>query len=289
MREGFVLVRNPVNPKQVSRVSLSSDVLDCVVFWTKDASPALGWLDQIKTPYCFQYAVNPYGNDLEPYVPSKREKGIDTFIRLSEKIGPKRVAWRYNPVVVNSKYDEAYHINYFEKLANRLSSHAGRCVVSFLDMYPKIEREMRAFGINESTAEQKLRLMHSFSEIAKSYDIPLFSCSESGDYAGFGILPGGCIEKSMVEDAVGFKFEATKDTGQRAECRCIESIDIGAYDTCLHGCLYCYANRSNDIVRGKAKGYDPASPLLCSTLREEDHITKRKVSPLVRREPTLFD
>ncbi len=96
LKEGFVYTRNPMNPKQISRLELSSETVDCIVFWTKNPEPMLAHLSELERyPYYFQFTLTSYGTDIEGKVPHKREVMIPVFQRLSETIGSRRVIWLY--------------------------------------------------------------------------------------------------------------------------------------------------------------------------------------------------
>ena len=143
MKEGFVYVRNPMNIHQVSRITLSPEVVDCIVFWSKNPRPMLDRLGELKDyMYYFQYTINAYDQGLEAGVPRK-EGIINTFKVLSEAIGPKRVIWRYDPILLTETLDKDYHINYFEELAKRLEGYTNTCVISFVDLYKKTQRNLR--------------------------------------------------------------------------------------------------------------------------------------------------
>ena len=136
IKEGFVYVRNPMNIHQIGKISLSPDVVDGIVFWTKNPAPMLDRLGELeKYTYYFQFTVNPYSTDVEPNVPSKNDTIIPTFQKLSSIIGKERIVWRYDPILLNEKYTVDYHIKYFSMLADKLAYYTEKCTVSFLDMY----------------------------------------------------------------------------------------------------------------------------------------------------------
>ena len=139
IKEGFIYVRNPMNIHQVSRISLSPSIIDCIVFWSKNPKPMLDRLDELKNyMYYFQFTINPYDIKLEEYVPTKSGI-IDTFKELSNKIGPERVIWRYDPIILTDTLTMEYHVKYFEELAKRLNGFTQTCVISFVDLYKKTE------------------------------------------------------------------------------------------------------------------------------------------------------
>lgn len=277
-RVGYALTRNPMNPRQVSKISLAPDVVDGIVFWTKNPEPMLDRLDEIKDiPYYFQFTLTSYGKDIETNVPSKAEHVIPTFKRLSDKISAERVIWRYDPIILNEKYTIDYHIKYFEKLAKDLTPYTNKCIISFLDFYrcmKKVADELQLININN---EQRHILAKALSEIAKSNNLELCTCAESLDFTSYGISPSRCVDKRIFEKITGVSFDTKKDKNQRAECGCDASIDIGMYNTCLNGCRYCYANHSDSTIKRNFESHSPNSPLLCGYLGEDDVVKARKM------------
>lgn len=285
--EESVLVRNPMNARQVSRVKLSPEIIDCIVFWTKNPAPMLDYLDFLKAyPYYIQFTINPYENDLECSLPDKQEL-IDTFRRLSDRLGPQRMIWRYSPVILNHKYTQERHLEAFASYAQQLKGYTLRCNLSFFDMYRKISQLMQRMGIDEIPTDTKNQLARSLRRIAEQVGIDLRACGNI-DLAGSGLKAAKCIDDELIAQITGNHFHLKKDPGQPKDCYCVSSIDIGAYNTCLNGCLYCYANQTcATSTRRKIQTYDPASPLLCSRLLPEDKVTDRKVKSEGDRQLTL--
>ena len=136
IKDGFVYVRNPMNVHQISKISLSPDVVDGIVFWTKNPVPMLDKLYNLQDyAYYFQFTVNSYGKDIEANIPSKNDIIVPAFRELSRIIGAEKVIWRYDPIMLTSKYTIDYHVNYFNELAKRLSGYTHKCVISFVDFY----------------------------------------------------------------------------------------------------------------------------------------------------------
>lgn len=286
IKNGFVDVRNPMNYHQVSRVNIKPNVVDCIVFWTKDASHFMTKIDEISDyHYYFQYSINPYNREIERGVPQKIGI-IDSFIKLSNLIGPHRVIWRYDPILLSPSIDINYHIRYFEELAKRLSGYTNRCVISFVDLYKKTVSNTRNLYIREPSINEILILGEAIQEIASKYGIIVQSCSESVDLNRFGIRHGACIDKEVVENCTGYRINVKKDNNQRSECGCVQSIDIGSYNTCKHLCKYCYANFNEDRVQKQSAMHNPLSSLLVGDLDISDIVIERKVASL--REETLF-
>lgn len=275
VKDGYVLVRNPFNHHQISKVSLSLDAVDCFVFWSKNPENMIGNLHIIDNyPYYFQFTLNPYDDKVEKGVP-KKSKMIDIFKRLSDKIGPNRVIWRYDPIIITEAISEKYHYKYFEVLASKLKGYTSKCIISFVDFYPKAKKSFEKIGAFEISDEDKIRIAKRLGEIAETYSLKIETCAEKIDLSQFGIEHGRCVDPNLIKEISGRDIKDEKDKNQRKACGCAASVDIGAYNTCLHGCIYCYANYSSRVVNGNMTLYDVNSPLLCSSITDEDLITER--------------
>ena len=155
IREGFVCVRNPMNFHQVSRISLSPDVVDGIVFWTKNPLPLMSRLEELREyPFYFQFTLTPYGKDVEPGVPSKNDVILPAFQELSRRIGPERVIWRYDPILFTDRYTMDYHITFFSQLARRLESYTRKCIISFVDLYRNTQTNMNGLGFATLTEKE---------------------------------------------------------------------------------------------------------------------------------------
>lgn len=278
IKAGYVYVRNPMNVHQISQISLSPDVVDGIVFWTKNPIPMLDKLDALKDyMYYFQFTLNSYGADVERNIPSKSKVIVPAFQRLSDLIGPDRVIWRYDPIFLSETYTMDYHIRYFEELAKRLSPYTKKCTISFLDFYRNTEKNISALAPSRFSAEQQEQLAKSIAEIAHSYGLRVDTCAEEIELHQYGIEHARCIDDRLLEQLVQCPLNVKKDKNQRLECGCIESLDIGAYNTCRNGCRYCYANHSEKAVGTNSGKHDPDSPLLIGEVGPEDKITERKM------------
>ena len=290
LKEKYVLVRNPMNIHQISKIDLSPNVVDAIVFWTKNPTPMLGRLDELKDYiYYFQFTLTAYGPDVERNLPSKNRIIIPTFQQLSKEIGKEKVIWRYDPIFFNEQYSIEYHCKYFEVLASKLGDYTEKCTVSFMDMYRNTERNVKPLSIVKDTYEMQVELLQRFVEIAKEYGLYIDTCAEIGDFHNIGVEHAHCIDRERIERIGGFKLNVDKDTNQRAECGCVASIDIGAYNTCKNGCLYCYANYSSNTVEKNFGMHNPKSPLLFGEIDSTDVIKERKVKSLINNQMNLFD
>lgn len=263
--EGFVYVRNPFNYNQVSKINISPDNVDCIVFWSKNPKPIiekLNILDELNYKYYFQFTINPYEKDLEKSIVSK-EDIINTFINLSNLIGKKRVVLRYDPILLNEKYDINYHIKAFDKLCTTLYQHTEKITFSFLDDYKKVKRNMSDINIKEITEDDMLQIAHKFKEITNKHGLLIETCAEEIDLNKVGINHGKCIDGDLIESIIGYEIKnKNKLDGNRQYCGCMKTIDIGQYDSCIHNCLYCYANINKAKALTNYINHNPNSPIL---------------------------
>ena len=245
LRDGYVQVPNPMNPSQVSRIDLSPQAVDGIVFWTKNPLPLLDKLSALDGyAYYFQFTLTSYGSDVERNLPRKSTVLVPAFQRLSGQIGPERVIWRYDPIFLSAVYTEDYHLRYFEALAKRLAPYTRKCTISFLDYYRGTAKRMACLSMSEFPAQRQERLAGKLAEIAHSYGLQIDTCAEAMDLSRYGIGHARCVDGQLFEQLLGRPLNVKQAKGQRPACGCAESRDIGSYDTCRNGCLYCYAQRA---------------------------------------------
>ena len=284
LHEGFVLVKNPMNARQVSRVDLRPESVECIVFWTKNPQnmiDKLNHLDNCTYRYYFQFTLNSYNSDIEPNVPEKAEL-IETFKVLSDRIGSERVIWRYDPILLSGQITIDYHTHCFDSLAAQLAGYTQRCVISFIDLYRNINRKMEAVNARAPSDNEMGEIGGKFAASASKYGITIETCAERINLASAGIHHGRCIDDRLVAKITGAQIEATKDAGQRDACGCIRSVDIGAYNTCSHQCAYCYANVSPKTLAKNIEAHSDTSPLLAGQVTERQRIMERTVDSLAR-------
>ena len=278
LRDGYVMVRNPMNYHQVSKISLSPELIDCIVFWTKNPEPLLPFIEEIGEKYCFyfQYTLNAYGRDIEQRLPKLADK-IQTLKKLSMLVGKERIVWRYDPILISDKYDIDWHIKTFKNLTETLSEYVGSCVFSFLDFYPKIKGNIDECKIQNIDKSDIEKLVQELSIIGRENRLILRTCAEAIDLDKYGILHNKCIDPDLISKITGCEIKVNKDKNQRQECGCVESIDIGQYNTCSHGCKYCYANFNPQSVLTFKSQHNDDSPLLIGSLSDTDKVSDRKI------------
>ena len=277
LKEGFVCVRNPFNFHAVSKISLNKAVVDCIVFWTKDATNFINYLPEINNmgyKYYFQYTITPYDKAIEGNL---RDKNliIKNFKNLSKQIGKEKVVWRYDPILLTEQIDINWHVQKFEEMCKELADYTDVVIISFLDEYKKLNKSK----IRGLSFEEMQTISKEFKTIAKKYNLKLKTCAE-GHSESLDLEKASCIDKQLIERICDYSLNVKKDKNQRSECLCAESIDIGEYDTCNHQCLYCYANNNCKNIRTKLQKHNINSPLLVGEITNEDKIIDRKVSSL---------
>ncbi len=260
LKAGFVLVRNPFNPEQITKYRISPEVVDVISFCTKNPEPFFPYLPLLKEYSQYWYVtITPYGKEIEPGVPEK-EKVLDVFGRLSELVGKGSVGWRYDPVFLSEKYTVKNHIEVFEYMAERLADYTDTCVISYIDLYKKVKRNFPE--VQEVGKEDRRTLAKEFVRIGKQYDITIKACAESTELEAYGVDCSGCMTKEVYEKAIGYTLKVPKIKSARPECGCLLGSDIGAYNTCGHLCRYCYANYDEETVWKNMRRHNPMSPLL---------------------------
>ena len=265
------MVPNPMNTKQVSRISLKPQDVDAIVFWSKNPAPMLPYLeelDRLGFRYYFQFTVNDYPTKLEPNIPSLDER-IATFLNLSHHVGPLRVIWRYDPIILSNVTDAEFHLQRFSHIAKELKGSTSRVIVSIVDFYQKTDRRLRpleqegfVFDKEAASGTTIKELFKELAAIAGKHGMQIASCAEERDFSDIGIPRGQCIDPTLIRALWSLPLPYKKDTSQRKHCHCTASRDIGINDTCIHGCQYCYSTINHDLAQRRYQEHDPNSPAL---------------------------
>jgi len=269
IRAGFCTVPNPIRKNQISRVSLRRKDVDVIVFWTRNPGPLMEHLDELDERgyrYYFHFTIMDNPRALDPRCPQVAE-AIETARRLADRIGPGKLIWRYDPIVFTGHLNVEFHKQTYDRIAGALRGHTYRSVVSIIDVYRKIGKRLRSLAENgvalTTPGTQSVGdLMRSIAGTAKANGMEIFSCAEETDFSSCGILPGKCIDEAYITRVFGLKVSGANDPFQRKACGCVASKDIGAYDTCLFGCAYCYATADFALARENRQRHNSASPSL---------------------------
>ena len=276
IRAGWCFVPNPLNYHQLSFVPLIPEEVSAIVFWSKNPAPLMKYLDEIDERgyrYYFQFTLNDYPGELEPGLPDVNDR-IETFKKLSDRLGNLRVIWRYDPIIISNFTPIDFHTAKFSRIAESLKGYTNRVMVSFVDYYQKTDSRLEKLRKNGFSFEkyfdktaQAFSLVRELSQIAKQNEMGIFSCAEEVNFSNVGVMPGSCVDFALIHKICSVKVDARKDPGQRPVCLCSVSKDIGINDTCLHGCTYCYATRKNQTAKRRNSEHDPSSPVLWGETR----------------------
>ncbi len=271
-REGYVDVRNPINPKLVSRISFQN--VDLILFCTKNPLPILKYLSDIHKPILFHVTLTPYKKDIEPNVPPKG-RIIEAIKQISKILGPENVVVRYDPIFLSHKYSLEYHQKAFENLCSLLEGYVQKIIVSFLDDYKSVRKNKNILKNRELTEEDYRGIGMSFARSAKEHGMTVQTCFEDRTLKEYGFLEGECLSHELAYLLTGKKYKEWK-ARKGSKCHCVEMVDIGSYNSCTHLCKYCYANYDeSQIIKNKSQ-HNPTSSLLIGNLREDDIIKERK-------------
>lgn len=265
---GYCAVPNPFNRNQVSYIDLRPESVEALIFWTRNPRPLfphLQTLDTLGYRYYFQFTIVNNPAEIDPKTPPL-DAAIKTFMQLSQQVGADRVIWRYDPIVFSPITSVNFHIENYRRIATMLHGHTRRSVISIVDPYSKAKRrfadlEQQGIPITEQ-AEDVAALIPTLREIATAHSMEIQSCAETIDLSSYGVLPGKCVDDVLIHKLFGSEVGHKKDSGQREACGCVESRDIGMYDSCLFGCTYCYATSSFAAAHTNHANHDPKSPSL---------------------------
>ena len=272
IREGYVRVRNPYDPLQVTEYSLDPEVVDLIVFCSKNPVPMLKYMDLLKSYRTYWYiTITPYEADIEPglfkTIVSKR-KIIEAFLQISEIVGEEHIGWRYDPIFI----DDKYHLEQFEGISAALQGYTKNCVISFLDLYQKVKRNFPE--VKMVSKEQRKYLGGRMTRIATEHKMILRPCGEGTELAAFGADCNGCMTQQIYENAIHMSLDMPKKQSLRKECACYLGNDIGAYNSCPHMCKYCYANYDEKSVRLNRINHNPKSAFLIGDDMPNDKVHK---------------
>ena len=259
--EGYFDVRNPFNPKLVSRIFVSD--VDMIVFCTKNPLPLLDTIHVFSVPIQLQVTITGYFKDMEPQVPDKGEI-IACVQKLSSYLGKENVCVRYDPILLNSKYNVDYHVRAFNKLCAMLKGYVSKMIVSFVDDYKNVRNNHLDY--HEPSNEEYLKLKEAFEK----NDMKIVSCMEN-KYQ-IGDEKDCCISIKYTFERTGKLFKEWK----ARDCHCVNMVDVGAYNSCLHGCKYCYANFDSKQIVSNYKMHDVNSSLLIGHLNLDDQVKIRR-------------
>lgn len=267
-QEGFVDVRNPLYPKLISRIYFKD--VDLIVFCTKKPHPIIDFLKEIKEPVIFQITLTPYKKDIEPNVPNKKEV-IEDIKKISAIIGKENIYIRYDPIFLNDIYTLDYHIKAFNKICLLLDGHINKIIISFIDDYKNVRKNMNVLRIKNFTNEDFKKIGLKFSSIAKRHNMTVQTCSEYNNLGEYGFIIDDCVSKNLAKEKTHKSYPKWKARNNKY-CNCVAMTDIGAYNTCNHLCKYCYANFDEEKIIKNNELHNPNSTLLIGDIKPDDNI-----------------
>lgn len=272
VKAGFVDVRNPFNQKLVSRINFSD--VDLIMFCSKNPLPMIDKLDILKVSVLFHVTITPYGKDVEPNIPDKRLI-IEGIKKLSLVLGIDNVVVRYDPIFLSDKYNVDYHIRAFDKLCKNLNGYVNKIIVSFMDEYKNVRRNKNILKYKAFTREDYKKIGEDFSKIAMDNGMSVQTCFEDNDLTQYGFIKGECLSHELAYILTGKKFKSS-NVRKEKKCECVQMVDIGDYNSCMHMCKYCYANYDEKAVSRNFERHDDNSSLLIGSLQSDDVIKVRK-------------
>lgn len=273
LKEGYIDVRNPFNPKLVSRIMM--DDVDLIFFCTKNPMPIVDKIKDINKKIYFHITLTPYKKDIEPNVPNKKDV-IEAIKKVSKQIGKENVVVRYDPVFISDKYDINYHIKAFEKVCSLLEGYIDKILISFLDEYKNVLKNKSILNYKELTEEDYKQIGIHFSQRAKNHGIRVHTCFEKRNLTEYGFSKDECLSRELAFKLTGKIFKEEWKARKERLCHCVKMVDIGVYNSCSHFCKYCYANFDEKKVNDNIKNHNKNSSLLIGNLEEDDIIKIRK-------------
>ena len=272
VKAGFVDVRNPFNQNLVSRINFSD--VDLIMFCSKNPLPMIDKLKMLKVPVLFHVTITPYSKDVEPNIPDKRLI-IEGIKKLSLVLGIDNVVLRYDPIFLSDKYNVDYHIRAFDKLCKNLNGYVNKIIVSFMDEYKNVRINKDILKYRTFTREDYKKIGEAFSKSAMDNGMSVQTCFEDNDLTEYGFVKGECLSHELAYILTGKKFKSS-NVRKEKKCECVQMVDIGDYNSCMHMCKYCYANYDEKAVSSNFKMHDDNSSLLIGSIQSDDVIKVRK-------------
>lgn len=272
VKAGFVDVRNPFNQNLVSRINFSD--VDLIMFCSKNPLPMIDKLKMLKVPVLFHVTITPYSKDVEPNIPDKRLI-IEGVKKLSLVLGIDNVVLRYDPIFLSDKYNVDYHIRAFDKLCKNLNGYVNKIIVSFMDEYKNVRINKDILKYRTFTREDYKKIGEAFSKSAMDNGMSVQTCFEDNDLTEYGFVKGECLSHVLAYILTGKKFKSS-NVRKEKKCECVQMVDIGDYNSCMHMCKYCYANYDEKAVSSNFERHDDNSSLLIGSVQSDDVIKVRK-------------
>ena len=271
-KEGYVDVRNPYYPKQVSRIYF--DNVDLILFCTKNPLPIIKYLKDINKQVLFHVTLTPYNKDIEPNVIDK-SKIIEGIKEISKIIGKDNIYIRYDPIFISDKYSIEYHKKALIKLCALLDGYVNKIIVSFLDEYKNVKKNKNILKYKYLTKDDYKEIGLSFSKIAKEHNMTIQTCFEDQNLIEYGFIKGECLSHELAYKLTGKTYKSWQ-ARKGKKCNCVEMVDIGSYNSCNHLCKYCYANFDEKEINSNINKNNKNSSLLIGELEQDDIVKERR-------------
>ncbi len=268
LRAGFCHALNPFGG-QVYRVSTRPEDVIALVFWTRNPGPLKPHLDELDArgyAFYFTVTITGYPAAFEAHSPPL-PAALRAFQEFSDRLSPLRMRWRYDPIVLSSATPPDYHLRRFEALSRALEGYTTHCTFSFVQFYGKTTRNLEnaarqaAIELQRPELEEQVTLARKLAEMARARGMSFASCCDDR-LAGEGIIKSRCVDPDLIQAIAPGRAGELKPRPTRPDCGCAASVDIGAYDTCLFDCAYCYATSSPAAARRRRAMHDPQDSLL---------------------------
>ncbi|MBN2281863.1 MAG: DUF1848 domain-containing protein [Candidatus Marinimicrobia bacterium] len=261
IKKGYTVYLNPVSGKPVF-ISLKPEHVKALVFWTRNPIPLFRHLDFIDSR--FKHYMHLTINGL-PKILEQNNPSADTIIeaaqKLSKRYGDHYVQWRFDPIILSTVTPEDFIFRKFEYIAAQLKSYVKSCIISFVDLYKKTEANfekvekrdrIRFFTPSEG---QEIEITRTLASIAQNYGIRLYACAEDHLAKLDNVEIAQCINVDLINKITGVPLKSYPLQKSREGCHCINAPDIGYYDSCPHGCIYCYSNKCPEVAQKNARKY----------------------------------
>lgn len=271
LEEGFFMFRNPFYKNLVHRIDCKD--IDMFVFCTKNPENLLKNIDKIQIPFVVQVTITPYGKDIEPHVPNKVST-MELIKKMARIIEKERIFVRYDPILLNDKYNLDYHVKAFRDIIEALSESVNSIIVSFVDEYKNVKKNRDVLNHRAFSQSDFAFLGEHFSEIASSHGLTVQTCGEEETLFEYGFIQNDCVTTELVEKFTGKRITEKWKARKNKNCHCVQMYDIGDYNSCKHFCKYCYANYSEEDIEKNCRAHDVNSPLLIGHLGKDDVVKK---------------
>lgn len=264
LRTGFVCYPNPYSGR-VYTISLQLEDVHSIVFWSKNYAPLLPYLDELTERgyrFYFHYTITGSSRMLEPYVPDWHQSVL-LFRELAERTSSRHVQWRFDPILFTEELKTDFYLKRFYEIATKLNGATERCYFSFAVFYSKVRHRLQKAGVRyyDPPLEEKRSLIQEMADIAGAHGITLYACCQEA-LVSEHVQAAHCVDGDLLAEIFPERPKISKPRPTREQCGCTISLDVGTYDSCPYGCLYCYANQSRQLALARFRDHNPEDEML---------------------------